>query len=163
MARRFFDPYVNFRFQLELNNVRVAGFAECIGLQMETKVFEYNEGGRNETTLKFPETTTYGNITLKRGITLANDLIEWHRDIVEGRFERNPRPPRDPKKTVTLNQNRAIAIILQNELGIDVKRWNLINAFPVKWVGPDLKATGTEVAFETLEIAHEGIQLRQGL
>jgi phage tail-like protein len=142
---------------LELNNIQVAGFAECTGLQMETKVFEYNEGGRNDTTLKFPQTTTYGNITLKRGITLSNDLIEWHLDIVEGRFERNPRPPRNP--TGTFNQNRAIAIILQNELGLDVKRWNLINAFPVKWVGPDLKATGTEVAFEALEIAHEGIQL----
>jgi phage tail-like protein len=160
MARRVVDPYVNFQFRLELNNVQVAGFAECTGLQMETKVFEYNEGGRNETTLKFPGTTAYGNITLKRGMTLSNDLIEWHRDIVEGRFERNPRAPRDPKKIGTFNQNRAIAIILQNELGIDVKRWNLLNAFPVKWVGPDLKASGTEVAFETLEIAHEGIQLR---
>jgi phage tail-like protein len=158
MARRTLDPYANFRFRLELNNVQVAGFAECSGLSMETKVFEYNEGGRNETTLKFPETTTYGNITLKRGVTQSNDLIEWQRDIVEGRFERNPRPPRDAKRPRPANQNRAIAIVLQNELGNDVKRWSLINAFPVKWLGPDLKAAGTEVAFETLEIAHEGVQ-----
>jgi phage tail-like protein len=158
MARRALDPYVNFRFRLELNNVQVAGFAECSGLSMETKVFEYNEGGRNETTLKFPETTTYGNITLKRGITQSNDLIEWQRDVIDGRFERNPRPPRDAKSPRPANQNRAIAIILQNELGNDVKRWNLINAFPVKWLGPDLKAAGAEVAFETLEIAHEGIR-----
>ena len=158
MARRLLDPYVNFQFRLELNNVQVAGFAECSGLQMETKVFEYNEGGRNETTLKFPETTTYGNITLKRGLTQSNDLIDWQRDIVEGRFERNPRSPRDAKRPRPANQNRAIAIVLQNELGNDVKRWSLINAFPVKWTGPDLKAAGTEVAFETLEIAHEGIQ-----
>jgi phage tail-like protein len=138
MARRFLDPYLNFQFRLELNNIQVAGFAECAGLQMETKVFEYNEGGRNDTTLKFPQTTTYGNITLKRGITLSNDLIEWHLDIVEGRFERNPRPPRNP--TGTFNQNRAIAIILQNELGLDVKRWNLISPGE----GLALKATGTE-------------------
>jgi phage tail-like protein len=43
-------------------------------------------------------------------------------------------------------------------LGTAVKRWNLIRAFPVKWTGPDLKATGSEVAIETLEIAHEGIE-----
>jgi len=159
MARRFQDPYLNFQFRLELNNIQVAGFAECAGLQMETKVFEYNEGGRNDTTLKFPQTTTYGNITLKRGITLSNDLIEWHLDIVAGRFERNPRPPRDATRPRLPNQNRAIAIILQDELGLDVKRWTLINAFPVKWIGPDLKANATEVALETLELAHEGIQL----
>jgi len=27
----------------------------------------------------------------------------------------------------------------------------------VKWTGPDLKATASEVAVETLELAHEGL------
>jgi phage tail-like protein len=147
MPRRDTDPYTNFRFRLELDNIQVAGFAECTGLQMETKVFEYKEGGRNETTLKFPETSTYGNITLKRGITNANELIDWQLDIVNGTFDLNPR-----------TQKTNIAIILMDEKGEDVKRWNLMNAFPVKWVGPDLKANSSEIAIETLEITHEGIQ-----
>jgi phage tail-like protein len=46
-----------------------------------------------------------------------------------------------------------------NEKGEDVRRWNLVRAFPVKWVGPDLKASASEVAIESLELAHEGIQL----
>lgn len=154
------DPYTNFnfRFILEIDQIQVAGFAECAGLQMETKVFEYNEGGRNETTLKFPETTTFGNITLKRGITHSNELINWQLDIVDGRFSKLPRPPRDRKANNPPNQEKSIAIVLMDERGDDVKRWNLIRAFPVKWVGPDLKATGNEVAIETLELAHEGIQ-----
>ena len=45
-----------------------------------------------------------------------------------------------------------------DEKGDDVKRWNLKRAFPVKWVGPDLKASSSEVSIETLEIAHEGIE-----
>lgn len=147
MPRRDNDPYTNFRFRLELNNIQVAGFAECTGLQMETKVFEYKEGGRNETALKFPETSTYGNITLKRGVTNANELIDWQLAIVNGTFDINPR-----------TQKTNIAIILMDEKGEDVKRWNLINAFPVKWVGPDLKASSSEIAIETLEITHEGIQ-----
>src|SRR5439155_24068023 len=65
MPRRGDDPLGNFRFSLELDQVRVAGFAECSGLQMETKVLEYKEGGNNSTTLKFPEGSSYGNITLK--------------------------------------------------------------------------------------------------
>ena len=147
MPRRDNDPYGNFRFTLELGNIRVAGFAECTGLQMETKVFEYKEGGRNETTLKFPEHTAYGNITLKRGITRSNDLIDWHLDVVNGTFSKNPRA-----------QNTNVAIVLMDEKGTPVRRWNLISALPVKWGGPDMKALASEVAIETLEIAHQGIQ-----
>ena len=148
MPRRDTDPFINCRFALELNNVRVAGFAECTGLNMEVKVFEFKEGGNNQTTLKFPESATYGNITLKRGITNSNDLLDWQLDIATGEFGVNPRSP-----------NTNIAIVVLSEKGKDVvKRWNLIRAFPTKWVGPELKATGNEVAIETLEIAHEGIQ-----
>jgi phage tail-like protein len=147
MPRRGNDPYGNFRFALEFGNVQVAGFAECTGLQMETKVFEYKEGGGNETTLKFPEAAAYGNITLKRGITQSNELIDWQLDVINGVFSKNAR-----------TNNFNVAIIFMDEKGIKVKRWNLIRPLPVKWVGPDLKASGNEVAIETLEIAHEGIE-----
>ena len=147
MPRRDEDPYCNFRFTLELGSVQVAGFAECTGLNIETKVLEYKEGGNNLTTLKFPEASTYGNVTLKRGVTASSDLIDWQLDVATGTFEKNSR-----------SSNPSIAIVLMDETGASVRRWNLVRAFPVKWVGPDLKATGNEVAIETLEIAHEGIQ-----
>ena len=149
MARRSNDPYGNFKFALELGNIQVAGFAECTGLQMETKVFEYKEGGNNQTTLKFPEHTGYGNITLKRGMTQSNDLIDWQLDIASGTFSKNPR-----------TGNLSIAIVLMDEQGAEVRRWNLVRPFPVKWVGGELKATGNEVLIETLELAHEGIERR---
>lgn len=150
MGRRSTDPLGNFRFSLELGNVKVAGFAECTGLQMETKVFEYKEGGNNSTTLKFPEGTAYGNITLKRGISSSNDLLEWQLDVANGQFSIKQRAA-----------NPNVAIILNNEKGDAVRRWNLIRPIPIKWVGPDLKAMGSEVAIETLEIAHEGIELKK--
>lgn len=146
--RRDTDPYGNFCFALELDSVQVAGFSEVGGLSVETKIFEYKEGGNNSTTLKFPETTTYGNITLKRGLTDSNALIEWLLDVVNGTFSVNQR-----------DANPNVAIVLMDEIGFPVRRWNLVRAFPVKWTGPDLKATSGEVAIESLELAHEGIQL----
>jgi phage tail-like protein len=148
MPRREQDPFGSFRFKLELGDVEVAGFAECTGLSIETKVLEYKEGGNNATTLKFPEPSAFGNVTLKRGVTNSNELIEWQLDVVSGAFGKNSRAG-----------NPSIAIVLMNEKGEDVRRWNLLRAFPVKWVGPDLKASASEVAIETLELAHEGIQL----
>jgi phage tail-like protein len=148
MPRREQDPFGSFRFKLELGDVEVAGFAECTGLNIETKVFEYKEGGNNATTLKFPEPSSFGNVTLKRGVTNSNELIEWQLDVVSGTFGKNSRA-----------SNPSIAIVLLNEKGEDVRRWNLIRAFPVKWIGPDLKASASEVAIESLELAHEGIQI----
>ena len=150
MPRRDQDPLANFRFSLELDQVVVAGFAECSGLQVETKVFEYKEGGNNGTALKFPEASSYTNITLKRGITSSNDLLDWQLDVVNGTFQKNSR-----------SAARNVAIILLNEKGTTVKRWNLKRPFPVKWIGPDLKAAGNEIAIETLEIAHEGFELKK--
>lgn len=147
MPRRDFDPYANFRFVLEMDNLQVAGFSECNGLQMEIKTFDYKEGGRNNTTLKFPEHASYGNVTLKRGVTFFDELINWQLEVADGRFEDRPR------------EETNFAIIFQDEQGTEVKRWNLIRAFPVKWTGPDLKANASEIAIESLEIAHEGIQV----
>jgi phage tail-like protein len=147
MAARANDPYANFRFVVELGSIQVAGFSECTGLSMETKVFEYKEGGNNSTTLKFPEAATYGNVTLKHGFTQSTDLIDWHLDVINGVFSINARA-----------SNPNIAIILNDETGAEALRWNLVRALPVKWVGPDLKAAANEVAIETLELAHEGIQ-----
>jgi phage tail-like protein len=149
-GRRGSDPFGNFCFTLNLGNVKVAGFAECTGLNVETKVFEYKEGGNNAATLKFPEPTTYGNVTLKRGVTDSNELLAWQLDVATGTFSKNKR-----------SDNPTVNITLMNEKGKPVKGWNLIRAFPVKWVGPDFKASANEVAIETLELAHEGIEIAQ--
>jgi phage tail-like protein len=159
MARREHDPFSNFNFQVALGieDLLVAGFSECSGLQSETKVFPYKEGGRNETTLQFPEHTSYGNITLKRGITFIRHLLlEWQQDVAFGEFGKNPRA-RDAGP-LGLNK-KTVSIIIFDEQREEKARWNLFGAIPVKWVGPDLKATGNEIAIETLEIAHEGFEV----
>ncbi|NIV07641.1 MAG: phage tail protein [candidate division Zixibacteria bacterium] len=159
MSRRFEDPFLNynFKFILGIDGFYAAGFTECSGLQAETKTFQYKEGGRNNTTLHFPEHTSYGNITLKTGITFINDLLlDWQQDIATGQFRLNPRssPPGGLRENA-----KPVAIILLDELRDEVWRWTLIGAIPVKWVGPDLKSTGNEVAIETIEIAHEGFRV----
>jgi phage tail-like protein len=45
--------------------------------------------------------------------------------------------------------------------GTELMRWNFDNAYPVKWSGPALNATGDAVAVETLELAHEGMRVGQ--
>jgi phage tail-like protein len=162
--RRDNDPIGNFRFKLELGSIQVAGFSECTGLQLETKVYEYKEGGRNSHSLKFPDAGSVGNITLKRGIATganADVLYDWHRDVMTGTFDQNKNPNKrssDPDEDI----QQKCAVILNDDAGNEVKRWNLSRVFPVKWVGPELKATASELAIETLELVCEGIELQTG-
>ena len=51
------------------------------------------------------------------------------------------------------------AIVLPDAGRAPVVRWIFREGWPAKWEGPTLKATGNEVAIETLEIAHEGLDL----
>ena len=50
-------------------------------------------------------------------------------------------------------------MVLLDEQRQQVARWNLHRAWPSKWTGPALRALGNEVAIETLELVHEGIEL----
>jgi phage tail-like protein len=49
--------------------------------------------------------------------------------------------------------------MLLNEKHEPVMVWKVLQAWPVKVEGPSLKATGNEVAVESIELAHEGLRI----
>ena len=134
------DPYVHLRFAVQIDQVDVALFSECSALTIENEVFEYQEGGLNTYVHKLPTRTKYGNVTLKRGVDDSQQLHTWFMQIAASRIKR---------------QN--VSIILYDATGKEVRRWDLQNAYPCKWTGPDLKADAGAVAVETVELAHEGL------
>ena len=85
--------------------------------------------------------TKYTNITLKWGLTDSRELYDWYRSIVNGTIDR-----------------RNGSIIVLDNAGKEKIRWNFYQGWPTKWDGPDFTAKGNDVAIETLEIAHEGIE-----
>lgn len=135
------EPYLSFRFLIEIDGIVSGGFAECSGLQVETETEDYREGGVNEYVHKLSKGTKYQNVTLKRGITDSQVLWKWHQDVVAGNIER-----------------KGCYIILLDSENNEKLRWRFENAYPVKWSGPELKANSNTVAFETLELVHTGIK-----
>lgn len=129
------------RYLVEVGNEAVANFQDCSGLTVEFEVQEVIEGGNNEFILKIPGRRKFTNITLKRGVTSNAQFMNW-RPKVEG-----------GKITV---EKKNLSIILFNHIGDPVKRWDVVQAYPTKWTGPDLKASSMEIAIETLDLAHEG-------
>jgi phage tail-like protein len=120
----------------------VAGFSECSGLEATLEVEDYREGGRNNAVLRFPTRVTWASIRLRRGVTLSDELWNWHNGFVEGHGKR-----------------RDGIITLQDDLHQDVKVWSFTRGLPVKWTGPSLDAARSGVAIEELDISHEGLAL----
>ena len=135
------DPFGNYAFVVEIDGIDRGAFQEVSGFDSTIDVIEHREGGENTTVRKLPGMTKYSNLVLKWGITDDMTLYNWHRDTVNGRpnFRRNG------------------SIILRDRQQNEVARWDFVRAWPTKYDGPDLNAEGTDVAIETLELAHEGI------
>jgi len=144
MPRRADDPLAGFNFLLESGGVLRAGFSEITGLNSETDVVEYRTGADDMTNRKIPGMKKFGNITLKSGLAASpdQDLLSWRQAVEKGDIQRLD-----------------VSIIIQDELKQEQVRYNLRNAWPSKWVGPDLKSGASEMAIEQLEIAHEGVTL----
>ena len=135
------DPYVSFNFLVELDGIIQASFRECGGLEATTEVIDFRQGGDNTTVYKLPGKTTFGDITLKWGLTDSTELWTWRRQVIDGQVQR---------------KNGSIVVYdLANRT--EVVRWNFVNAWPTKWEGPAFNAQGNDVAVESLVLAHEGI------
>ena len=139
------DPFVAFRFEVRFDKGHVAGgFSECSGLNLETQVQEYLEGGLNSAARKFPTRTTQTNVTFKRGI-VDRKLWDWYYELTQGKVE-----------------TRNVTVLVYDPSGGQVTmEYRLRDAFPVKWTGPELNAAQSAVALETLELCHQGLERRQ--
>lgn len=143
MPRRLNDPFVNFNFLVETGGVLAAGFSEITGMNGEVQAVEYREGRDPQSnTRKLSGLSKYGNVTLKRGVVLDQDFFKWFKTGVDGDILRLD-----------------ISILLLDEQRQEKVRYNLTNAWPVKFMAPDLKAAANEIAVNSLELAHEGLRI----
>lgn len=135
------NPYTAFKFKVEINGIEIAKFSEVSGLQAETEIENFREGGTNDYEHKLAKLTKYTNLTLKRGIIDAEELWKWHEEVVNGSIDR-----------------KTIKVILLDSTNTEKWRWVFNEAYPVKWSATDLNATSNTVAVESLEFAHHGMK-----
>ncbi|MXV49668.1 phage tail protein [Pedobacter sp. HMF7647] len=139
-------PLPKFHFSVAWGGTKI-GFSEVSGLNIENKLIEYRDGASPEySKIKMPGMREFSNITLKRGVFAGdNEFYSWLNTIQLNAVER-----------------RDLTISLLNENHDPVVVWKIKNAFPVKIQSTDLKADGSEVAIEQLDLAHEGLTINNG-
>jgi phage tail-like protein len=135
------DPFKSFSFLVEIDGVAAATFRSVSGLAAEAEVIEFRELGGSHS-IKLPGRIRYPNVTLRRSLTTSRDLWDWWETVRDGTLQR-----------------RTVLIALLDDAGQPLLRWRLSQAWPAKWELSELDAGKNEIAIETLELAHEGLEL----
>ena len=151
MAAKGDYPIPKFHFRVEWGTDFRIGFTEVSGLDFEREVIEYREGNsKNYSKTSQPGMEKLSKITCKRG-TFEGDYDfykEWRKNVL---FQEGNKTGSQYRRTVT--------IILLNENHDPMITWKLRNAWPSKVQSTDLKADANEVAIETMELVHEGLEI----
>ena len=134
----------------------MAAFSEVTGIEASVDVVEFRQGNAHSLApVKIPGLVKHGNITLKMGYTIGNGFKKWIEECVSETRGAMPR------KTVTIelldirdgSPNSAYETIEGNIT------WILKEAWVTKYSGPDLNASASEVAIETVELAYEELTI----
>jgi phage tail-like protein len=144
------DRVTTATFLFEVDGVEIGQFSEVSGLEVSVETEDIQEGGQNSFVHKLPGRMTWPNITLKRGVTRSDNLIEWLNDSSGEQFAANG------NKVV----RKTAAITLLGPAGARLRSWDFDGAFPVKWTGPSFSAATADAAVESLEITQNGFRAR---
>ena len=82
---------------------------------------------------KRPGRAKFGNVTLKKGYIVTSDLQDWWRACRDGQYDR-----------------RDISIILNDNAGNEIRRWNLYGCWPKQWKISGFDGKGTDAATEEI-------------
>ncbi len=147
---------MNFLVSVPLDGGAMAAFSEVTGIESTVDVIEFRQGNAHSLApVKIPGLVKHGNITLKMGYTIGNGFKKWIEDCVSSTRGAMPRKEivielldiRDEAPSSVYNTTRGNVI------------WTLKDAWVCKYVGPDLNASTSEVAIETVEIAYEELSI----
>lgn len=140
------DPLVQAHFYVSVDgHLDNMVFRECSGVGSESEIVEYKGSTRDDyhTIQAIPGRLKWQKVNLKRGITDSMDAWNWRKLVEQGNVD-------------GARANGSIVMVDQN--GAEVARWNFLRAWPTKISGPSLNSSTNEVGVEELEIAHEGLE-----
>jgi phage tail-like protein len=145
------EPFTayNFRVDIVLPDSKEplcdAAFAECDGLELRLDVRSLREGGKNDGPVLLAGGASYGQVTLRRGMTSSLDLWDWCGAVLN-----------DPGLRAD-----AVVTLLSPDLETVRARFRLRRCLPVRLKAPRLDALDGAIAIEELQLACEGMAVER--
>lgn len=140
-------PFTTFNFWIDLyygedgDPICAAEFAECDGLELTLEPKTIREGGNNARPIHLAGPISYGQLTLKRGMTTDFGLWEWFETVQKTNGH-------------GVRASGEIAYLAQDGIQ-DRVRFSLKGCLPVKLKAPALNAKDGQVAVEEMQVAYE--------
>lgn len=151
-------PFLAFQFEVQIKVALTGGdvsnqpalceaaFSECDGLEMTMEPKVIKEGGNNNQHIHLVGPISYGNLTLKRGMTNCLDLWKWF-----STFMQNDGVSGTADVTVRLlnpaNHSEAL------------RTFRLTGCLPIKFKAPALNAREGQIAIEEMQIAYQTLDI----
>jgi phage tail-like protein len=138
-------PFTTFNFQILIavdgiaGNVCKAEFSDCDGLEMSMTPKTLREGGSNTRQIHLAGPISFGQLTLKRGMTQDDGLWRWFELLRTAPWQRG---------------QAVVGVLSPDRSRVDV-RFVLTNCLPVKLKAPALSGKDGQVAIEELQLAYE--------
>lgn len=146
-------PLTKMNFLVTVDGVSgTAAFTEVSGIEASVDVIEFRQGNAHSLApVKIPGLVKHGNVTLKFGYTLDSAFKTWIQECVSEVRKEMPRS-RIQIEMIDINGGAPQSLV---ESISGTRVWVLTNAWVTKYTAPDLNASASEVAIESVEIAYE--------
>ncbi|MDQ3742431.1 MAG: phage tail protein [Actinomycetota bacterium] len=147
------NPYLNYQFQVFFEGTTpVAAVTTVSGLTRRTQTVSFHAGGQPQSPLKIPGQSDYEPIRMERGITTDAAFEQWAELVWS-----YPNTKQLGNQIDLKNFRRNIQLVLYNQAGQAVIRYNIYNAWPSEYTAlPELNSEANAVAIASLTIEHEG-------
>jgi phage tail-like protein len=145
-------PFTTFRFLVEVkvdgvaDQVCGATFSEVDGLEMTMEPKTIREGGNNTVMVHLLGPVSYGQLTLKRGMTRNFDLWKW--------FARVNSPGYRGLRS------RLEIVLVSSDGTTEDARFVAEGCVPTKLKAPALNAREGQIAIEEMQIIYQSLTLR---
>jgi phage tail-like protein len=158
MAATGVRPFSAFNFSVEIHVPFMgqgalcgASFSECDGLDMTMDVKTIREGGNNTSQIRMVGAMTYGQVSLKRGMTNSFDLWDWFDALQHA----NPKQLRNDLRA------DVDVVLFPPDHKKEVVRFILKKCLVTKLKAPALNAKDGIVAIEELQLTYESMTLKR--
>ena len=128
------------KFKVEISGIDAGRFTSVDGIEATTEVISFTDGD-DMLIRKRPGRTNYSNLILRKGYIGSMALWDWFNQATQGNYDR-----------------KNISIILLDEAGNDIIRYNIYGAWPCRWKSFVLDAIEPGVMVEEIEIAIEKVE-----
>ncbi len=139
------------RFYFEAMGLEQKVIKEVSGLEVESTPADEIHGsskGGQATRQATPTVSKFTKVTLKLVATNNIDLYKWYEDC-----NKNLGGQSD-----WTNKRKDGSVTAYDQAGTMQARWEIKFCYPCKYTGPSFTASSSDMATETIELVHEGIQ-----